>query len=99
MKIGNHVKGATLCFFVDGKIALETGATVETWRAASLQHPPSELKTGKGGIINFIFNFIILPERLQERIYFVNFALRQPGGGRKENACGANMIEKQLINN
>jgi hypothetical protein len=36
-----------LVFFVDGKIALETGATVETWRAASLQHPPSELKTGK----------------------------------------------------
>jgi hypothetical protein len=61
--------------------------------------PSIRIEKGEGGIINFIFNFIILPERLQERIYFVNFALRQPGGGRKENACGANMIEKQLINN
>jgi hypothetical protein len=40
--------------FVDAKFlpmylmcTMGTGPTVETWRAASLQHPPSELKTGK----------------------------------------------------
>ena len=52
IKIGNHARSVLVSLMEKMPsdvfdVYMGTGPTVETWRAASLQHPPSELKTGK----------------------------------------------------